>query len=433
MAKPAGPACNLACRYCFYLEKKKLFEEGNRFRMSDEVLASYVRQYIASQDGPEVNFAWQGGEPTLVGLDFFKRAVALQSRYAGGKRIKNSIQTNGVLLDEEWCAFLAKHDVLVGLSIDGPASLHDAYRVDRGDRPTHAAVVRAAGLLKAHGVRFNALTAVTRQSSERPLEVYRFLVELGAEFLQFIPIVERVPDDAARQLGLDLAAPPERSAQDEAQLMPWSVHPERFGQFLIEIFEEWVGKDVGRIFVQLFDVALGAWTGAGSSVCVFAEECGDALIIEHDGGVYACDHYVYPDHLLGNVGATSLDELARCEGQLAFGRAKAATLTRQCRDCRFLFACHGDCPKHRFATSADGEPGLSYLCPAYLRFFDHVEPYMQTMARLLAAGRPAADIMAILAEHDREQAMRTARRNDPCPCGSGRKFKHCCGAARTVR
>jgi uncharacterized protein len=430
MAKPTGPTCNLACRYCFYCEKEQLFA-GRKHRMSDEVLAEYVRQYIVSQDTPEVTFAWQGGEPTLMGLDFFRRVVKLQQEHAGGKRISNSIQTNGTLLDDAWCSFLAESSFLVGLSIDGPAELHDAYRVDRSDRPTHSAVVRAAKLLVKHGTQFNTLTSVARKSSEHPLEVYQFLKGIGSEFMQFIPIVERIPDRRAHELGLSLAAPPDPAQKDQARVTPWSVRPEQYGDFLVEIFEEWVGQDVGRVFVQLFDVALGAWAGRPGALCVFAESCGHALVIEHDGGVYACDHYVYPEYLLGNIAQSSLRELASSGKQLEFGAAKSRKLPSYCRRCELRFACHGDCPKHRFAVAPDGEPGLSYLCPAYKRFFDHVDPYMRTMAQLLAAGRPAADIVGILDEHERQQRMLTAGRNDPCPCGSGKKLKRCCGA--TVR
>jgi uncharacterized protein len=428
MAKPTGPICNLACRYCFYREKEQLYAAGQEYRMSDEVLAEYARQYIASQDTPEVTFAWQGGEPTMMGIEFFRRVVQLQQEYADGKQIANSIQTNGTLLDDAWCTFFAEHSFLVGLSIDGPADLHDAYRVDRGDRPTHAAVVRAAELLVEHGAQFNTLTSVARRNSERPLQVYRFLEQIGSEFMQFIPIVERVADQRAAELGLSLAVPPDPAREDDAKVTPWSVRPEQYGEFLVEIFEEWVGRDVGRVFVQLFDVALGAWVGRPGSICVFAENCGNALIIEHDGGVYACDHYVYPEHLLGNIAQSSLEELANSSGQLEFGAAKSDTLPSYCRHCEFLLACHGDCPKHRFVTTPDGEQGLSYLCSAYKRFFDHIDPYMRTMAQLLAAGRPAADIVGILDSHERQQRMLTAGRNDPCPCGSGKKLKRCCGA-----
>jgi uncharacterized protein len=429
MAKPSGPICNLACRYCFYREKEQLFAAGQKYRMSDEVLAEYVSQYIASQDTPEITFAWQGGEPTMMGLEFFRRVVELQREHADGKRIANSIQTNGTLLDDSWCAFFAEHDVLVGLSIDGPAELHDAYRVDRGDRPTHAAVLRAAELLLTHGVQVNTLTSVTRRNSEHPLEVYRFLKGIGSGFMQFIPIVERAPDRRAEELGLSLAAPPDPARADGAVMTSWSVRPEQYGEFLVEIFEEWVGTDVGRVFVQLFDVALGAWAGQGGALCGFAENCGNALVIEHDGGVYACDHYVYPEYHRGNIQESSLEDLANSTSQLEFGTAKSDTLTAYCGQCDFRFACNGDCPKHRFASAPDGEPGLSYLCPSYKRFFDHVDPYMRTMAQLLAAGRPPADIVGILEEHERRQKMETAGRNDPCPCGSGKKFKRCCGVS----
>jgi uncharacterized protein len=427
MAKPSGPICNLACRYCFYREKEQLYASGQKYRMSDEVLTEYVRQYIASQDTPEINFSWQGGEPTMMGLAFFRRALQLQQEYADGKRISNSIQTNGIMLDDEWCAFFAEHLFLVGLSIDGPAELHDVYRVGRGDLPTHAAVVRAAELLVKHGAQFNTLTSVARRNSEHPLAVYRFLEDIGSEFMQFIPIVERVPDRRAAELGLSLSAPPDTAREADARVTQWSVRPDVFGEFLVEIFEEWVARGVGRVFVQLFDVALEAWVGSPSSLCVFAEDCGHALVMEHDGGVYACDHYVYPEYHRGNIADSSLEELANSVDQHEFGTAKSKNLPSCCRRCEVRFACNGDCPKHRFTTAPDGEPGLSYLCPAYKRFFDHVDPYMRTMAQLLAAGRPAADIVGIRDEYERQQKMKTAGRNDPCPCGSGKKFKRCCG------
>jgi uncharacterized protein len=430
MAKPVGAACNLACSYCFYLREHRLLAATEGGRMAPEVLAEFIRQYIEAQPTAEVDFAWQGGEPTLAGLEFFQEVVRLQRRFADGKRIRNALQTNGTLLDDEWCAFLAEHDFLVGLSIDGPRKLHDVFRFDRRGSPSHAEAVRAAGLLIEHGVRFNTLSCVNSQTSEHPLEIYRFLKELGSRHLQFIPIVERSDSGATGGAGIPLSPPPEPGVDDASRITPWSVRPEAFGEFMIEIFEEWIGQDVGEVSVQLFDIALAAWLGQPSPVCVHAEECGDALVIESDGSVYACDHYVYPAYLLGNIATSSLDELLGSDPQRAFGAAKADTLTALCRSCRYLFACRGDCPKHRFASTPEGEQGLSYLCPAYLRFFDHVEPYMATMVQLLRAGRPITDIMEILAVHDRQSAMESAGRNDPCPCGSGRKFKHCCGRPR---
>jgi uncharacterized protein len=393
LTKPIGPICNLDCKYCFYLEKEKLYPGERQWRMSDEVLAEYVRQYIQAQPGPEVYFAWQGGEPTLPGVDFFRKAVSLQKKFAGGKIISNAIQTNGTLLDEEWCQFLAAEKFLVGLSIDGPRELHDRYRVDKGQKPTFDRVMRGLELLKQYRVDFNTLTVVSDANSRRPLEVYQFLKGIGSEFLQFIPLVERaasIPDE------LDFAAPPVLGTENiVSPVTPWSVQAEQYGNFLCAIFDEWVRQDVGRIFVQLFDVALGNWMGLGSSLCVFAEKCGAALAIEHNGDVYSCDHYVYPKYRLGNVMNQSLGGMVGSPAQLKFGSDKADLLPRFCRECEVRFACNGECPKHRFIKTPEGEEGLNYLCAAYKKFFHHVDPQMKRMARLLREGRAAAEIMAI--------------------------------------
>lgn len=399
LTKPIGPICNLDCKYCFYLEKEKLYPGERQWRMSDEVLAEYVRQYIESQPGPEVYFAWQGGEPTLLGVDFFRKAVALQQQFAGGKVISNALQTNGTLLDEEWCRFLAGEKFLIGLSIDGPRELHDQYRVDKGQKPTFDRVMRGLELLKQHRVDFNTLTVVSDANSRQPLEVYRFLKNIGSEFLQFIPLVER--NAASNEAGLDFAAPPvlghARVGTDNAlsPVTPWSVKSEQYGIFLCTIFDEWVRRDVGKVFVQLFDVALGNWMGLGSSLCVFAETCGSAMAIEHNGDVYSCDHYVYPQYRLGNVMNQSLGEMVGSPSQTKFGNDKADLLPRYCRDCEVRFACNGECPKHRFIRTPDGEEGLNYLCAAYKKFFNHADPQMKTMARLLREGRAAADIMQL--------------------------------------
>jgi uncharacterized protein len=302
LTKPVGPICNLDCKYCFYLEKEKLYPGENQWRMSDVVLEEYIRQYIHSQPVPEINFAWQGGEPTLLGVDFFRKAVALQKQFANGKTIFNAIQTNGTLLDDEWCEFLAANKFLVGLSIDGPAELHDKYRVDKRQQPTFASVMRGLELLKKHGVEFNTLTVVNRANSQQPLEVYRFLKGIGSQFMQFIPLVERAAPAEMKSAGYDFAAPPLPGRPENASAVtPWSVEAEQYGNFLCAIFDDWVRHDVGKTFVQLFDVALGNWMGLGSSLCVFAEKCGAALAIEHNGDLYSCDHYVYPRHKLGNV------------------------------------------------------------------------------------------------------------------------------------
>lgn len=395
MTKPIGPLCNLDCSYCFYLEKEALFPRNEPFKMPEDILEEYIRQYISQQDVPEVSFAWQGGEPTLLGVDYFRRVVALQQRHAGGKKIQNAFQTNGTLLDDEWCAFLAENHFLVGLSLDGPPKLHDALRVDKRGSGTYEKVIRGLRLLKKHGAEFNTLTTVNRINGAKPLEVYRFLRETGSGFLQFIPIVERLPDAEARALGLDLAAPPRADEEGTVRLpvTDWSVEPRQYGNFLCAIFDEWVRHDVGRTFVQLFDVTLGNWMGMKSALCYFSETCGTALAMEHNGDVYSCDHYVYPNFRLGNILNKSLGAMVGSEFQKQFGQAKKDTLPAYCQSCDVRHLCHGECPKHRFLRTPDGEPGLNYLCAAYKMFFHHTAPAMQQMAALLQAGRPAAEIM----------------------------------------
>jgi uncharacterized protein len=422
MVKPVGPICNLDCTYCYYLEKEALYPGRESWRMDEEVLREHVRQFIESQDIPEVQFTWQGGEPTLLGVEFFKKAVALQKEYANGRRVTNALQTNGTLLDDEWCRFFAENQFLIGISVDGPAELHDAYRVDKRGRPTHASVMRGVELLHRHRVEFNTLTVVHRLNSRHPLEVYRFLKGIGSTFLQFIPLVERKanPDGLLR-----LASPLERS--EDPEVTEWSVLPEEFGSFLIAIFDSWVRSDVGRTYVQIFDVALGQWANAGASLCVFAETCGAGVAMEHNGDVYACDHYVYPEYRLGNIRETPLRTMLDSDRQRAFGQNKKALLPRQCRECDVRFACNGECPKHRFVRTADGEPGLNYLCAGYQAFFRHIRPHMETMADLLRQQKAPASIMAMLAEQELSKRPAGVGRNDPCPCGSGQKFKKCCG------
>jgi len=423
LAKPIGPICNLDCTYCFYLEKEVLYPQASKWAMQADVLESYIRQYIEAQPGEAVQFAWQGGEPTLLGVDFFRRVVELERKYSGGKRIGNAFQTNGVLLNDEWAGFLKDENFLVGISIDGPRELHDAYRVDKGGKPTFDRVMRGMELLKKHGVEFNTLTTVNRANAGAPLDVYRFLKENGSGFMQFIPIAERATKQATQD-GLVLISP---GYQGVAEVTPWSVEPRAWGAFLCVIFDEWVRKDVGRCYVQLFDVCLEMWAGMEASLCVFRRQCGAAMAIEHTGDLYSCDHYVYPENKLGNIMEVPLDDLAHGGQQQSFGEAKETTLPKYCRECSVRFACNGECPKHRFATTPDGEPGLNYLCAGYKRFFTHVDPYMRFMAAELAAERAPANVMRWVAAEDARAAMRTAGRNDPCPCGSGRKFKHCCG------
>jgi len=398
LTKPIGPICNLDCSYCFYLEKQKLYPDESHWRMSDEVVEAYIRQYIQDQPVPEINFAWQGGEPTLLGVDFFRKVVELQRKHAGGKTISNALQTNGTLLDDEWGEFLALNKFLVGLSIDGPRELHDQYRVDKQQKPTFDDVMRGLDLLKKHQVEFNTLTVVNRANSQRPKQVYRFLKKIGSGFIQFIPLVERRASGPSKTAGLDFAPPPGSDQPDNpSPVTEWSVEAGQYGNFLCTIFDEWVRADVGRVFVQLFDVALGNWMGLGSSLCVFAEKCGAALAIEHNGDLYSCDHYVYPKYRLGNIMNQSLGALVQSEPQIKFGSDKLDRLPQYCRKCEVRFACNGECPKHRFIKSPDGEEGLNYLCPAYKRFFNHIDPHMRTMAELVGNGHSAATIMKMTA------------------------------------
>ncbi|MDA0711213.1 MAG: anaerobic sulfatase maturase [bacterium] len=430
MAKPSGAICNIDCTYCFYLEKEKLYpEKGKQWKMDEETLEQYVRHYIDAQDVPEVNFAWQGGEPTLMGVEFFRKAVALQAQFSGGKTITNAFQTNATLMDDEWAEFLAQNRFLVGVSIDGPKHMHDHYRVDKGGKPTFDSVMRGVELLKKHRVEFNTLTVLQAHNAKHPLEVYNFLKSIGSQFLQFIPIVERVATRPREDL-LTLVDP---NFDADATVSEWSVSALQYGRFLTQIFEEWVRKDVGSTFVQIFDVALGAWLGQNPSLCIFAETCGDALIIEHNGDLYSCDHYVYPDYNLGNIHDTSIRDLVASPQQRKFGTDKRDTLPRYCRDCDYRFSCNGGCPKHRFIRTPDGEKGLNYFCKGYKMFFDTADPYLRVMAGELSRGRPASGVMAWVRERDREKiagSMLRAGRNEPCPCGSGKKFKQCHGRVK---
>ncbi|QOV88708.1 anaerobic sulfatase maturase [Humisphaera borealis] len=397
LTKPIGPICNLNCTYCFYLEKERLYPDQARWRMPDDVLEAYIRQYIDGQNVPEISFAWQGGEPTLLGVDFFRKAVALQRKYAGGKKIHNALQTNGTLLDDEWCQFLSEEDFLVGLSVDGPREMNDRYRVDKQGRDTFDDVMRGLSFLRKHATAFNTLTVVSRSNGDHPLEVYRFLKSIGSVVHQYIPLVERPADADAKRQNLDLAAPPILDGRTESPAVTdWSVRPLQYGQFLSAIFDEWVRNDVGETFVQLFDVMLGIWCGLPSSLCVFSEKCGVALAVEHNGDLYSCDHYVYPQYKLGNVLSQTLADMVASPQQRKFGGDKADTLPQYCRQCEVRFACNGECPKHRFMTTPDGQAGLNYLCAGYKHFFNHIDPLMRTMARLLQDEQPPARIMEIL-------------------------------------
>ena len=389
MTKPIGPICNLDCKYCFYLEKESLYPNTRNWAMADDILERYIQQYIAAQPMQEVHFAWQGGEPTLLGVDFFRRAVKLQKKYGEGRSIHNALQTNATLIDDEWGGFLGESGFLVGVSIDGPRALHDHYRVDKGNAPTFDHVMRGIEVLKKYKVEFNTLTVVHRENSMYPLEVYQFLKEAGSRFMQFIPVVERKTEEPDTN-GLVLIQP---TFERAAQVTEWSVEPAAYGNFLARIFDEWVRRDVGQYFVQLFDVALESWMGLEASLCVFRETCGSALAMEHTGDVYSCDHYVYPEHKLGNIMDTTLGELVSSQQQETFGTNKRSQLPRMCRECEVRFACNGECPKHRFLETPDGEPGLNYLCAGYKYFFNHIDPHMKFMAGELRAGRAPANIM----------------------------------------
>jgi len=404
LAKPTGPICNLDCEYCFFLSKESLYP-GDRFRMSDDLMAEYLRQYIGSQPDGDVTVAWQGGEPTLMGVDFFRRAVEVaDSVRRPGQQLQHTIQTNGTLLTDEWCELLARHRFLVGISIDGPPDLHDRYRVDKRGGPTSDKVLRGLALLQAHGVDVNVLCTVHAANQDRPLDVYRyFRDELGLTFIQFIPIVERENDTGF---------------QEGDTVTDRSVDPAAWGTFLEAVFDEWVTRDVGTVFVQLFDAALASWCDLPSTLCIFRTTCGDALALEHNGDLYSCDHFVEPDHLLGNIATTTMVELVTSPKQRAFGQAKADALPAYCRSCDVRFACNGECPRNRFTHTPDGEPGLNYLCAGYKSFFTHIDGSMRLMAQLLRSGRYADEIRGIFA---------SAGRNDPCPCGSGRKAKACHG------
>jgi uncharacterized protein len=400
LAKPTGPICNLDCQYCFFLSKEMLYP-GDRFRMADDMLETYLRQLLESHATPEVTVAWQGGEPTMMGLDFFKRSVELVEKHRRPWQTVNyTIQTNGTLLHDRWAAFFKENRFLVGLSVDGPQELHDAYRVDQRGIGSFDRVIRGFEYLRAHEVDLNVLCTVHQANQDHPLEVYRFFRdEMGVQFLQFIPIVERTTETLLplANLGWSTKRKEKRPLyiQEGNMVTDRSVDPEAYGRFLIEVFDEWVKRDVGEVFVQMFDVALANWYGEPPGVCVFSETCGLALALEHNGDLYSCDHYVEPDYLLGNIKETPMIELVASERQQQFGLAKRDTLPRFCQECEVRFACHGGCPRNRFETAPGGEAGLNYLCPSYKTFFNHVGPAMRTMCRLLDQGRAPSEIMNV--------------------------------------
>ena len=400
LAKPTGAVCNLDCKYCFFLSKEMLYP-GSRFQMADDLLETYIRQLLESQSGPEVIVGWQGGEPTLMGLDFFERSIKYVERYKRpDQQVAYTIQTNGTKLNDDWCAFFKRHGFLVGLSVDGPAELHDAYRIDKGGKGTFEDVMRGWETLNRHGVDVNILCSVHAANAEHPLKVYRFFRdELKTSFIQFIPIVERVTEEmlpvANMGWGERGSDPRPLYTLDGHHVTERSVGSGQWGRFLNAIFDEWVRTDVGKVFVQMFDAALAAWVGAPPSMCIFSETCGTALALEHNGDMYSCDHFVEPKYLLGNIQQVHMLQLVTSDQQRQFGLAKRDTLPRYCRECSVRFACHGECPKNRFMTTPDGEPGLNYLCTGYKDFFTHIDRPMRAMANLLRQGRFADEVMAL--------------------------------------
>jgi len=443
MAKPFGPVCNLDCHYCYYLEKEKMYDTSGRFKMNEQVLEKYIDEYIASQNVPVVQFVWHGGEPTMLGMDFYKRALDLQNQYSRGRSIENVLQTNGTLLNDDWCRFFRDNHFLIGISIDGPEHIHDRYRLNKAGKPSFVQVMKGLELLVKYQVEFNTLSVVNDYNAQYPLETYRFLKDTGSRYMQFTPIVERiatnVPENSMHLLANHLTVLPSCDlAVLPSQLAPWSVKASDYGRFLCEIFDDWVIHDVGTYFVPTFDSILANWVGSMTSICVHAETCGHAGAIEHNGDVFACDHYVFPEYKLGNIYTDSLVSMMYSSRQIAFGQAKRTALPQQCRECDYLFACNGECPKNRIIKTPSGELGLNYLCSGLRLFYAHVAPYMDFMAEELANERPPANVMAWARERIKskpvvktvsiaQSVIRMAvKPNDPCPCGSGKKYKQCC-------
>ena len=390
MLKPAGAHCNLACKYCYYLEKNKLYPTAQRHLMSDEMLEQFTREYIEAQTMNQVLFTWHGGEPLLRSIDFYRKALSLQQKYAGGRRIDNVIQTNGTLLTDEWCEFFAQNHWLAGISIDGPQPDHDHYRLTAAGKPSWKKVMQGIKLLKKHGVEWNAMAVVNAYNANHPLEFYRFFKENGCQFLQFTPIVERL---TRHEDGRTLAS---LADKDEISLSEASVTPEQWGYFLCAIFDEWVRKDVGKIFVEIFDCTLANWMGISPGICAYSKECGHAGVMEHNGDVYSCDHFVFPEYKLGNIRDYSLIDMLYGEQQQEFSRLKHSSLPRQCKECDMEFACHGECPKNRFMKDKYGDSGLNYLCPGYYHYYQHVAPYMDYMKQELMSQRPPSNIMKVV-------------------------------------
>lgn len=388
MHKPIGSLCNLACDYCYYLEKRHLYNDVRHdMTMNEHTLESFIRQYIQSQTQPQVLFTWHGGEPLMRPLAFYKKAMALQRQYAEGRIIDNCLQTNGTLLTDEWCRFFHENNWLIGISIDGPRELHDEYRRAPSGKPSFHKVLRGIELLEKHGVEWNVMGVVNDYNADYPLEVYHFYKSIGAKYIQFTPIVERLLPHTD---GRHLASPTD---DQSCELASYSVRPGQYAHFACSIFDEWVKQDVGNIYVQLFDSTLACWVGQPPGLCTMVESCGHAAVMEYNGDIYSCDHFVFPEYRLGNIHSDTLTSLLYSSRQFAFGEAKHKALPPQCRECQWNFTCHGGCPKDRFVTTSDGHPHLNYLCQDYRHFFAHVAPYMDFMAAELEAGRPPANVM----------------------------------------
>ncbi len=402
--KPIGALCNLGCRYCYYLRKQSLYPKGEAFRLPDDLLEDYIVQHMEACPTPTILFSWHGGEPTLLGLDYFRKIVALQRKHQlPNREILNGIQTNGTLLDEEWCRFLAAERFFVGLSLDGPREFHDRYRETKGQEPTHKRVMQSFRLLKQHGIQCDTLCVVNDQNVRHPTAVYRFFKEIGVDFLQFLPVVERREDGVS----------------------PETVPAEAYGSFLCTIFHEWIRNDIGRIGIQIFDEAARPFLGMEHALCLFRETCGDFPVLEHNGDFFSCDHFVNREHYLGNLREHPLVEILESPAQREFGRQKRDTLPRACRECEVLAMCNGGCPKDRFLTTSDGEPGLNYLCAGLKRFFTYCHPDLQKLASFNEAGKSVQEFMRLVQSED-VQSSPVIGRNDLCPCGSGKKFKKCC-------
>jgi uncharacterized protein len=392
ITKPGGSLCNLNCSYCYYLEKRSLYPEINNFRMKDDILETYIRKYILEQETDQIFFVWQGGEPALIGLDFYKKALFFQNQYAAGKTIYNSFQTNGTLLNDDWCDFFAKHNFLIGISIDGPEEFHDKYRTYHSGKPSFKDVMIGVKLLSKHRVEFNTLTTVNDYNSHYPLEIYEFLKSIGSVFIQFLPVVERISHS---EENLKLVPP---GFQGNTSIAQWTVNPLDYGNFLISIFNRWVREDVGRYFIQIFDATLANEVGVSPGICVMERTCGYIAALEYNGDLYSCDHFVYEKNLLGNICKLSFKEMFASWEQFAFGKDKMDGLPEQCLSCNVSFICNGGCPKHRFAKTEKGEENINYLCEGFKKFFEHTGPYMKYMANKLANRQPPADIIKYLSE-----------------------------------